>query len=325
MEKLLIVCGPTASGKTALALDLAKKYNGELVNADSRQLYEGLGVVTGKDVSDSATPTIVERFSYKGSTYLIKKFEMNGIPIWLYDLIPSHISVSIAIYQVAARLAIDHIRKKGKLPILVGGSGLYIRSIVDTIDTIQVPQDEQLRAKLTRLTVVELQDVLSRVDSEKFAHMNHSDKHNPRRLVRAIEVAQSYKKVTNKRDSQVQPSVDTFWIGLRHTEESLRSAIANRVTSRWENGAIEEVRVLRIANNSPSIMTSLGVTSILAYVDGTCTASDAKAAWVREEAAYAKRQMVWFRKNPQIVWFDVSENTLYDQVEKRVDAWYTKF
>lgn len=321
MEKLLIVCGPTATGKTALAIALAKKYNGELINADSRQLYEGLDVVTGKDLPQGALPTIVEHVSYEGRMFSIKTYDI-GVPIWLYDLVPPDISVSIALYQLAARIAIKHIRAKGKLPILVGGSGLYIRSVVENIETITVPQHVSLRDELSQSTVETLQNRLQEVDMSKFNEMNHSDKNNPRRLIRAIEVAEFYKAGGALR-SEDSGSDQVMWVGLRHSEQLIDEVIIARVQSRWLDGAVEEVRGLLVQHSSTSLISALGVGPIQEFIEGKCNEVDAKASWAREEVAYAKRQIVWFKKNMQIHWFDVVENTLYDQVEANILPWYT--
>ena len=323
MEKLLIICGPTASGKTTLAVALAKKYNGELVNADSRQLYQGLSVVTGKDLPYGATPTVVSRVVHHGRQFPIFKYDIDGVSLWIYDLLPFDVSVSISLYRLAAQAAIANIRKRGKLPILIGGSGLYIRSVVDDIETIDVPQNEAIRNTLKDVAVTVLQENLRRLDIHKFEGMNHSDQNNPRRLIRAIEIAQFYKdggKVAHK-DMQ---TVDALWVGLRRTDESLRVAIGERVETRWQDGAVDEIRQMLAQNNSPSAVSSLGVASIRGYIDGKSSELQAKKNWEKEEVAYAKRQMIWFKKNSQIQWFDVVENSLYDQVEKRVGAWYTK-
>lgn len=323
MEKLLIICGPTASGKTSLAVALAKKFNGELVNADSRQLYQGLSVVTGKDLPYNASPTIVSHVAHHGRQFPIVTYDVNGVSLWIYDLLPTDVSVSISLYRLAAQMAIANIRKRGKLPILVGGSGLYIRSVVDDIETIDVPQNEQMRNRLNDVTINVLQEHLRRLDIHKFEGMNHSDQNNPRRLIRAIEIAQFYidgGKVTHK-DIR---SIDTLWVGLRRTDESLRAAIGERVENRWQDGAVDEVRQMLTQNNSASAISSLGVASIQGYVDGTYSEQEAKKNWEKEEVTYAKRQMIWFKKNSQIRWFDVVGNTLYDQVVKRVSAWYTK-
>jgi tRNA dimethylallyltransferase len=324
MEKLLIICGPTATGKTALAVALARKYNGELINADSRQLYEGLSVVTGKDLPHEAIGTMVEYASYQDSLLPIRTYDLHGASIWLYDLLPPEVPISIALYRVAARIAINNIRKRGKLPILVGGSGLYIRSVVDDIETIDIPPNERLRNTLINVSVQDLQDALKQIDNSKFEKMNHSDKNNARRLVRAIEVAQYYKKGNVHQQPANGSSPDALWIGLRHTDLSLHDAIVKRVESRWNDGAIDEVRTVLTQGSSMQVITSLGVTPIQAYINGKCSEHEAKMLWIKEEIAYAKRQMVWFRKNTHIAWFDVGENTLNDQLEKRVDAWYTK-
>jgi tRNA dimethylallyltransferase len=155
MNKILVICGPTATGKTALAAELAKEFNGELVSADSRQVYRGRDLETNKERPD--------------------------VPIWLYDVIEQGGEFSVSHWVILARNAISDIQKRGKLPIIVGGTGLYINALIHPFETIDIPPDKVLRGK--KLTVAELQTMVPR------GTMNQSDWNNPRRLIRKIETA----------------------------------------------------------------------------------------------------------------------------------------
>ncbi len=166
MIKILIVCGPTATGKTQLAANLAKKFNGELISADSRQVYRGMDVVTGKDWPKDTT-------------------------IYGYDLVRPDENFSVAHFVTHARTLINQIIKRKKLPIVVGGTGLYINSLVNPPETLSVNPDWQLRKRLETKSTRQLQDQLKKLNPQRWRQMNHSDQLNPRRLIRAIEVGQS--------------------------------------------------------------------------------------------------------------------------------------
>lgn len=289
MNKLLIICGPTATGKTKLALSLAKKYGGELVSADSRQVYKGLDIVTGKDRPGGNTP------------------------IWLYDVVEPYEAFSVSLYKRLAEKAIVDILSRGKLPIIVGGTGLYIRSLVYPIETITVPQNEALRRKNLLLPV--LQKTLQKDDLNKWEQMNESDRKNPRRLIRAIEVSKW------KKNHEVpiisMPSYDILWIGLSSDINMLKDKIRLRVISRIEGGSIEEVKIW------PN-MTALGVDFIKQFIDNKITKEELIDRWTHEEFLYAKRQMTWFKKEPTIQWFDIADSDYGQSVEEQVARWYTK-
>ncbi len=170
MHKLLVICGPTATGKTALAAALAKKFNGELISADSRQVYRGNDLETNKE----------RPASQQGGP---------DVPIWLYDVVDPGEEFSVAHWLKLARAAAGDILKRGKLPIVVGGSGLYIRAFIHPFETVDIPPDKNLRKR--NLTLRELQHMTSR------GSMNDSDWNNPRRLIRKIEIAKSTIKKNN--------------------------------------------------------------------------------------------------------------------------------
>lgn len=168
MNKVLVICGPTATGKTSFALQMAKELNGELVSADSRQVYIGRDLETGKDLD------------------LIKN---SGIKIWLYDVVNPGEEFSVAIWRKLAHEAIADILSRGKLPIVVGGSGLYIRALTEDLSEVDISRNEKLRAELKNKSASELFDYLKNINLTKAMSMNNSDRKNPRRLIRAIEIS----------------------------------------------------------------------------------------------------------------------------------------
>jgi tRNA dimethylallyltransferase len=265
MNKLLIVCGPTATGKTALAATLAKKFNGELVSADSRQVYRGMDIVTGKDRPD--------------------------VPIWLYDVVNPGEEFSVSQWVKLARSAITDIHKRNKLPIVVGGTGLYINALIHPFETIDIPPNKSLRKKLQKLSVSGLQAMIPRDD------MNQSDWNNPRRLIRKIEIAQS--KIRIRRQAH---QYDYLIIGLTAPKPVLRKLITERLKERIRKGMEAEVASLlaRYNRNLPS-MSAIGL----------------------NEHAYARRQMTWFKKQPSIHWFDIIQSEYTGDVTELVAGWYT--
>lgn len=279
MKKILIICGPTGTGKTKLAIELAKLMNGELINADSRQVYIGLDALTGKDRSKK------ER-------------------IWLYDVVAAEEEFSVAHFVLLAQSAIEHIAQKRKLPIVVGGTGFYLRALVNPPETMAIPPDLARRKHLETLPVETLQTL---VDPARFALMNQSDRKNPRRLIRAIEVG-------GKISSQKTPSYNALWIGLTASLPLLKQRITDRVMQRFD-AACREVRV-----GLPPI---LGTEVLLGYTRGEYTKEEALKDWAQAEYQYAKRQLTWFRKENAICWFDVNTIDYQKEVEALVEEWYT--
>ena len=202
MKQLLIICGPTATGKTALALHLAKKFGGELISADSRQVYRGMDIGTGKDIDQKSkiknqneklnpsftSPLIKGRRGGVNKKFTVGFRNKDEVPIWLVDIVEPDYVFNVGEFKQLAEAVIQDIWQRGKLPIIVGGTGLYVRALLRPWDGIFIPPNASLRQKLDKLTVEELQTELKKNTSEKFESMNHSDRFNPRRLVRAIEV-----------------------------------------------------------------------------------------------------------------------------------------
>ena len=173
MQKLLVICGPTSVGKTSLAIRLAKKFNGEIVSADSRQVYKKMDIGTGKDLpANSKLQTLNSKLGF----YLIQ-----SIKLWGYDLVEANEEFNVSEYLNIAKTVITDIQKRGKLPILVGGSGFYIKGVIDGIPTVNIPANKELRNKLESMTAPDLFEKLAELSAERAGSMNSSDKKNPRR------------------------------------------------------------------------------------------------------------------------------------------------
>lgn len=320
MTKLLIISGATATGKTDLAVQLAKQHSGELISADSRQVYTGLDVISGKDIPEGITSVYRRGVDFRGTHYPLVTYDMHGIPIWLYDAVSPDALCSISLYRTLAMAAIADIIGRGKLPILVGGSGLYIDAIVRPPETIHIPVDVKLRGRLDSQPVSALQAELASINEARFRRMNNSDKHNPRRLIRAIEAAVWQKNHQGQKAEGEE--FDVCWIGLRQPMEVLTPRIAKRVEQRWKNGAIDEVKKLEgVESNNPAF-TALGMIPIRDFLAGTLTEAEAKARWIRHEVAYAKRQIVWFEGKADIHWFDSGRGGFAGDIERLVGVWY---
>ncbi|KKQ77028.1 MAG: tRNA dimethylallyltransferase [Parcubacteria group bacterium GW2011_GWA1_38_7] len=302
MKKLLVICGLTATGKTSLAFKLAKSFNGELVSADSRQLYKKMDVGTGK--------------------------EWGEVPIHGYDLAEPGENFSVSQYVAFTQKVIKKIYSRNKLPILVGGTGLYIKAVVDGISTVDIPKNEDLRKTLTEKNILELFEQLATLDSAKAASLNSSDKQNPRRLVRAIEVAIWKMENGSKHLSVVyeKQRYDTLFIGLKADSNLLDKRIGDRVEMRMNNGFIDEVEDLLKSGVSwkNQSMKSIGYRESEKFLKSGLGYEDFIVEWIKSEKQYVKRQYTWFRKDTRINWFDISEQDYYKNVEILVKKWLNR-
>lgn len=270
MNKVLVICGPTATGKTALAANLARTFNGELISADSRQVYRGMDLVTGKD-----RPT-----SPAGGP---------DVPIWLYDVVNPDEDFSVSHWVPLASDAIVDIHKRNKLPIVVGGTGLYIRALLQPLDTIDIPPNKALRKLLATVSVAELQKMVGRGD------MNDSDWQNPRRLIRRIEISRAQATVKQKGE------YDACMVGLTAPLAALDARIDGRLQARTDAGMDAEARaLLTIYDRNLPAMSAIGL----------------------NEHAYARRQLTWLKKQKDIRWFDITDPHYIDEIVSVVRAWY---
>ncbi len=294
LNKILVIAGPTATGKTKLALQLAKQFNGELISADSRQIYKGLDIVTGKDILANQ--------------------------IYGYDLIQPGEDWNLSHFQKFAQKIIKKILSQNKLPIIVGGTGLYIKGLLENYSP--PPPNPELRQKLTKLSLIELQNYLKKINYDHFDKLNHSDQHNPHRLLRAIEINSS---PTKGRAHEVEVEFDPLIIGLTAPITLLEKHIRDRVVKRIKQNPKKELIYLKKFNlgwqTSPA--TSLGYQELDQYYSGKITKKTLINLWTTHERQYAKRQLTWFNKQKDIHWFDITKPNYQKQVVDLISAWYT--
>jgi tRNA dimethylallyltransferase len=321
MNKLLVICGPTATGKTGLGIKLAKKYNGELVSADSRQVYQGMDIITGKDRPKETR-------------------------IWLYDVAEPNQKFSVADYYDLAWKAINDIWKRGKLPILVGGTGFYLKAVLEGIGTMGIGPDWKLRSKLSNYQINELQIYLKKMDRKRWERMNESDRKNPRRLIRAIEIAMQVKsshskgiptgKLKVQSDNSKFKSFDKLLIGLTAPLGVLYKRIDERVEERVKMGAEKELKRLIEKGyhwDNSVLGTTIGYQEWRDFFEGKASKEEVIQRWKYDEHKLARRQMTWFKKvlrhpstplrvKAQGKWFEIDKEGWQEEVEKLVGSWY---
>lgn len=278
-NKLIVILGPTASGKTDLSIKLAKKFNGEIVSADSRQIYKGMDIGSGK----------------------VTKKEMAGIPHYLLDVANPKNRFSVVQYQKLALKAIKNIQKRNKLPILVGGTGFYIQSVVDGIIIPEVTPNWALRAKLEKLPLPELVKQLAKLDPVRAGNI---DQNNPRRVVRALEVVHTLGRPVPTLRSK-ENGFNSLQLGITKPPEELKKLIHRRLQKRLKNNAmINEVKKLHKNGVSWKRLEELGLEYRLVaqHLQYEISKKEMMNAIQLESEHYAKRQMTWFKRDKKIKW-----------------------
>jgi tRNA dimethylallyltransferase len=278
-RKIVVILGPTASGKTSLAVKLAASFNGEIVSADSRQVYRGMDVGTGKDLK-----------------------EYGDILYHLIDVAEPNEVFDLAQYQRLAFKAIDDILKRGKLPIVVGGSGLYLQALVDGYQLPAALPDAKLRAELEKKSLAELQHLLTKQNKGFFDKLNNSDKNNKRRLIRYIEITQNAKLKTQSQNAKLKTLKSPYsflLIGLKWPQEVLAERITKRLKERLaKEGMIEEVQQLHREGVSFERLESFGLEYkfIAQYLQDKLDYDEMFALLNTAIRQFAKRQLTWFKR-----------------------------
>lgn len=275
-NKVIAVVGPTASGKTSYAIELAQKIGGEIVSADSRLVYKGFDIGTAK-------PTLEER---------------SGIPHYMIDIVEPEVDYSVGLYADDAKKVIRNILSRGKVPIVVGGTGLYLNVLLMNYDLPRVEPDYELREMLRGAG--NLYEILSDLDIEAAKTI---DKNDRKKLIRAIEVIKSTGLPLSQVRGKKSEEFEVEWFGLNFPRDVLYSKINERVDLMVKNGLVEETEhLLKKHGRINNLLYTIGYQEMIAYLDGLLTLDDAMDKLKQNTRRYAKRQLTWFRKNPAIKW-----------------------
>lgn len=307
-SKIIVILGPTASGKSELAVKLAQKYNGEIISADSRQVYKGLDIGSGKVPKNKTT-------NYK---LLTTNYYYKGIPHHLLDVASPKRTFTVAQYQKLAKKALKEIIKRGKIPIVCGGTGLYINALIYNYQFPKAAPQPKLRKKLEKKSAEELFKQLKKLDPRRARNI---DKNNRRRLIRALEIVLATKKPIEvlRQAQDKKSSYDFLKIGVKKTPEELKMLIKKRLLKRLKQGMIKEVKNLRDGKalspkGKPSAsygvswkrLDDLGLEYryVSRYLRGLITKKETVELILKESWQYAKRQMTWFKKDKNIIWIE---------------------
>lgn len=285
---LLVIVGATASGKTSLSVEIAKTYNGEIISADSRQIYRYMDIATAK----------------------IKKHEMQGVPHHMIDIVDPDKDFTLADFVDMAKKHIADVTKRGKLPILVGGTGLYVRALCQNYQIPRVAPNIKLREKLNKEIKEKgeeyVYEKLKKLDP-KTAQNIHP--HNHRYVIRAIEInisenSKALKKAEMQKQSNQNGGYNILKLGISWPREKLYERINERAKNQIEEGLINETKILLKKGYDPKLpsMSSLGYPEIIKYIKGECNLEEALEELQKNTRNYAKRQLTWFRREPDIKW-----------------------
>lgn len=286
--KVIVIAGPTASGKTSLSIELAKRINGEIVSSDSMQIYKDMNIGTAKPTTE----------------------EMDGIQHYLIDFVSPDKRYSVADFKRDAEMAIEDILKKGKVPIVVGGTGLYIDTLIYGIEYPEIEFDEEYRDELMRIADSEdglesLYEEAKNIDKDAIEKISPNDK---KRITRILEVYKATGKTKTElerisREKGVKYDYKVFAINM--DREKLYERINLRVDLMLEQGLLDEVEnLVKKYKEFPTAMQGLGYKEVVEFFDGKLTKDEMIDKIKQESRRYAKRQLTWFRKNKEIIWID---------------------
>ena len=294
---VIVIGGPTASGKSNLAVELAKKIDGEIISADSMQIYKDMNIGTAK----------------------ITEEEMQGIPHYMIDIVSPEERYSVSEYKKEAEKAIEEILKKGKMPIIVGGTGLYIESLIYGIEFQQEEFDEEYRKKLDNIAEKEglekLYEEAKKIDPKAMEKISKNDR---KRIIRVLEIYHKTGKTKTEqeiesRKKEVKYNYKLFAINF--DREKLYSRIEQRIDQMIENGLIQEVEdIKKKYNKFPTAMQGLGYKEVVEYLENKITKEEMLEKLKKETRHYAKRQLTWFRKYKEIIWLE-GENEINSNLE----------
>ncbi|MBI4971603.1 MAG: tRNA (adenosine(37)-N6)-dimethylallyltransferase MiaA [Candidatus Omnitrophica bacterium] len=301
-KKVLFIVGPTASGKSRIALQLAKKLRGSIISADSMQVYRDMNIGTAKPSPN----------------------EMKSIPHYLVDQIPPSKNFSVYEWRNQALRAILEIISERRLPIVVGGSGFYIQALTNGIAD-QAPADDKVRAKLSKLSLIALHARLKKIDPKSAKKIHPNDQ---KRLIRALEIYELTGKTRSEWEKKSEPLSSLGYsfrmIGIAYPREVLYARVEKRVDAMIRAGLVHEVKQLAKKRLSKTANQSLSYREMLAYLKGKMTFAEAVDLLKKNTRHFAKRQITWFRHEKRIKWVDADRKSLekiYQEVRKNLKGW----
>jgi len=321
-NSLIVILGPTASGKSNLAIKLAKKFNGEIISADSRTIYKEMDIGTAKPIINKKLK--IKNKKQKSKTQ--KPIMICGIPHYMIDIIKPNQQYSVAQFKNETIKIIKNIQKRKKIPFLVGGTGLYISSIVDNLKIPKVKADIKLRKKLERELrnkgINYLWKKLIKLDP---AVENFIQKENSRRVIRALEICLKTKKQFSKLRKKGKPLFRVLEIGLKAPRRIIYERINRRVNKMVKNGLVEEVKSLikKYGWNFPAI-NGIGYRQFIPYLKKEVNLEEAIEQLKKDTRHYAKRQITWFKKDKRIIWFDITKKNSQEKIEKLIEDFLKK-
>ena len=276
--KVIAIVGPTASGKTAYSIDLAKQINGEIISADSRYVYKGFNIGTAK-------PTIEEQ---------------DGIPHHMIDIVEPEFEYSAGLYKQQASKLIQEINSRGNIPIITGGTGLYIDILLKNYDLPKIEANRELRDSLMQLDTNTLYKKLIDLDSDATICIDANDR---KKIIRAIEIITTSGKPLNETRGISESEYEIEWIGKNFDRQTLYNRIDKRVDIMVEMGLIEETKTLLSKHGKiPNLVNTIGYREIISYLNGENSLEEALDLLKKNTRNYAKRQLTWFRRNQEIKW-----------------------
>lgn len=296
--KIIVIVGPTASGKSALAIKLAKKFNGEIISADSRQIYRGMDIGTAKpphsNIECGGKPTKNE------------EFYSNGVRHYLIDIKNPNENYTALEYKRDAIKAIRKILKKKKIPILVGGTGLYVKAVVDNLNIPKVAPNPKLRNKLEKeIEKYGLNFVFNKLIKLDPEAAYIVDPNNPRRIIRALEIAIKTKKPFSAQRKTGKPLFDFLEIGIKWPKNTLDGRINKRVDLMIKKRLTDEVKnLIKKYGKEQQSFDAIGYREVIDYLDKKTSLEEAMELMKKNTRNYAKRQMTWFRKDTRIHWIN---------------------
>lgn len=306
LPKIVCIVGPTASGKTAVGIAIAKLFDGEVIAADSRTVYRGMDIGTAKPEG--------ERMRAAGSTMSLTSlfappcFDVEGVPHWGFDLVDPDGSFTAVDFQKFADERIADILSRGKLPVIVGGTGLYIRALIDRPTFTNVPPNPEMRAVLEKMTTQELLDEIAERDPDAIAHL---DEDNRVRLVRALEILRTSGKPLSMEQQKEPAKYDALQIGMDVEREALYARIDQRVDEMVGRGLVDEVRRLKDQYGcETNAMSGIGYRQTCDFFAGKVKLRDAVLRIKYDTHHYAKRQITWFARDERVKWVDNEKDAL---------------